>query len=298
MDKLKIKLGAAPIAWTNDDLPDLGSENTFAQCVSEMALAGYVGTEIGTKYPKETHRLKKALELRGLVVCNAWFSGSFTSKPYDDVIEEFKNHCEFMSEMGAKVIGAAEVGNSVQGLQLPVIDAKPFFTEEQWKLVGRGFKEMAKIAEEKGIVLAYHHHMGTGVQTPSEIDRFMEETDGMVKLLFDTGHLVYSEGSQKAMLAVLRKYEGRIAHVHLKDIRPEMVKKVIDEKLSFLDGVRLGTFTVPGDGFIEFKPVFDELERQNYEGWMVVEAEQDPAIADPYEYALKARHYIHELTGL
>jgi inosose dehydratase len=203
-----------------------------------------------------------------------------------------------MFEMGAKVIGAAEVGNSVQGLQLPVIDAKPVFTEEQWKLVGRGFQEMAKIAEEKGIVLAYHHHMGTGVQTPAEIDRFMEETNGKVKLLFDTGHLVYSEGSEKAMLEVLKNYEGRIAHVHLKDIRPENVKKVIAEKLSFLDGVRLGTFTVPGDGFIDFSPVFDELERQNYEGWMVVEAEQDPAIADPYEYALKARQYIHKLTGL
>jgi len=298
MDKLKIRLGAAPIAWTNDDLPDLGSENTFEQCVSEMALAGYVGTEIGTKYPKDTQRLRKALELRGLVVCNAWFSGGFTSKPYDEVIEEFRNHCDFMAEMGAKVIGAAEIGNSVQGLQLPVIDAKPNFTEEQWKLVGRGFQEMAGIAKEKGIVLAYHHHMGTGVQTPAEIDRFMEETEGTVKLLFDTGHLVYSEGSEEAMLEVLKKYAGRIAHVHLKDIRPEMVKKVIDGKLSFLDGVRLGTFTVPGDGIIDFKPVFEELERQNYEGWMVVEAEQDPAVADPYEYALKARKYIHELTGL
>ncbi len=298
MDKTKIKLGAAPIAWTNDDLPDLGKENTFEQCVSEMALAGYVGTEIGTKYPKDTKILKKALELRGLVVCNAWFSGCFTSKPYDEVIAEFIAHCDFMAAMGAKVIGAAEVGNSVQGLQLPVIDAKPVFTEEQWEIIGRGFKKMAEIAEEKGIVLGYHHHMGTGVQTPLEIARFMKETDGRVKLLFDTGHLVYSEGSEAAMLAVLKDYASKIALVHLKDVRGEMISRVRAEKLSFLDGVRIGTFTVPGDGDIDFKPVFDELDRQGYEGWMVVEAEQDPAIANPYEYALKARHYIKNLAGL
>lgn len=298
MDKSKIKLGAAPIAWTNDDLPDLGKENTFEQCVSEMALAGYVGTEIGTKYPKDEKKLKKALELRGLVVCNAWFSGCFTSKPYEDVISEFKAHCDFMSAMGAKVIGAAEVGNSVQGVQLPVIDAKPVFTEEQWQIIGRGFKEMAEIAEEKGIVLGYHHHMGTGVQTPEEIDRFMKETEGRVKLLFDTGHLVYSEGSEAAMLGVLKDYANKIALVHLKDVRGQMISKVRSEKLSFLDGVRIGTFTVPGDGDIDFKPVFDELDRQGYEGWMVVEAEQDPAIANPYEYALKARQYIKNLTGL
>lgn len=298
MNKSKIKLGAAPIAWTNDDLPDLGAENTFEQCVSEMALAGYVGTEIGTKYPKDTKTLRKALELRGLVVCNAWFSACFTTKAYGEVIEEFIKHCDFMAEMGATVIGAAEVGNSVQGVDLPLIDAKPVFTEEQWKLVGRGFIEMAGIAKEKGIVLSYHHHMGTGVQTPGEIDRFMEETKGSVKLLFDTGHLVYSEGSQEAMLGVLKQYAGRIAHVHLKDIRPDAIKRVREEKLSFLDGVRHGTFTVPGDSVIDFKAVFDELDRQDYEGWMVVEAEQDPVVANPYEYALKARAYIHKLTDL
>ena len=298
MDKSKIKIGAAPIAWTNDDLPDLGSRNTFEQCISEMALAGYVGTEIGTKYPKDPTKLRKALELRGLVVCNAWFSGCFTSKPYNEVIDDFIRHLDFMVQMGAKVIGAAEVGNSVQGLQLPVVDAKPVFTEAEWKIIGRGFSEMAALAEEKGIVLGYHHHMGTGVQTPSEIDRFMEETGGSVKLLFDTGHLVYSEGSSEAMLSVLKKYANKIALVHLKDIRPDMVKKVITEKLSFLDGVRLGTFTVPGDGSIDFKPVFDELDAQGFSGWMVVEAEQDPEVADPYEYALKARKYINELTGI
>ncbi len=298
MDKSKIKLGAAPIAWTNDDLPDLGSRNTFEQCISEMALAGYVGTEIGTKYPKDPAKLRKALELRGLVVCNAWFSGCFTSKPYSEVIDDFIRHLDFMVQMGAKVIGAAEVGNSVQGLQLPVIDAKPVFTEAEWKTIGRGFSEMAALAKEKGIVLGYHHHMGTGVQTPAEIDRFMEETGGSVKLLFDTGHLVYSEGSSEAMLSVLKKYANKIALVHLKDIRPDKIKKVIAEKLSFLDGVRLGTFTVPGDGSIDFKPVFDELDAQGFSGWMVVEAEQDPEVADPYEYALKARKYISDLTGI
>lgn len=298
LDKNKVKLGIAPIAWTNDDLPDLGAENTFEQCVSEMALAGFTGSEVGNKYPKDTKVLKKALDLRGIQICNAWFSAMFTSKFIDEVLKDFIAHRDFLFEMGAKVIGAAEVGNSIQGLDVPVFDKKPVYTEEQWQVVTKGFNEMAKLAEEKGMKLACHHHMGTGIQTEEEVNRFMDMTNDNVYLLFDSGHFLYSEGNQEAGINTLKKYINRTAHVHLKDVRTEIVEKVRKEKLSFLDGVRLGAFTVPGDGAINFEPIFKILEESNYEGWIVVEAEQDPAKANPLEYALKARQYIREKTGL
>lgn len=298
MDKNKVKLGIAPIGWTNDDMPDLGSENTFEQCVSEMALAGFTGSEVGNKYPRDVEVLKKALALRNMEICNAWFSACFTTKTKEEVAAEFIEHRDFLHAMGAKIIGAAEVGNSIQGLDEPIFAAKPVYTEEQWEAVTSGYSMLAELAKEKGMKLTCHHHMGTGIQTPEEIDRFMSMVSDDVYLLFDTGHIYYSEGTQEAVMAVLNKYIDRIAHVHLKDVRPEVVAKAKAENWSFLQGVRAGTFTIPGDGAIDFDPVFKALEESGYEGYMVVEAEQDPAKANPLEYAIRARKFIAEKTGL
>jgi inosose dehydratase len=298
MDKNKVKLGIAPIGWTNDDMPDLGSENTFEQCVSEMALAGFTGSEVGNKYPRDVEVLKKALALRNMEICNAWFSACFTTKTKEEVAAEFIEHRDFLHAMGAKIIGAAEVGNSIQGLDEPIFAAKPVYTEEQWEAVTSGYSMLAELAKEKGMKLTCHHHMGTGIQTPEEIDRFMSMVSDDVYLLFDTGHIYYSEGTQEAVMAVLNKYIDRIAHVHLKDVRPEVVAKAKAENWSFLQGVRAGTFTIPGDGAIDFDPVFKALEDAGYEGYMVVEAEQDPAKANPLEYAIRARKFIAEKTGL
>ncbi len=298
LDKNKVMLGIAPIAWTNDDLPELGAENTFEQCISEMALSGYKGSEIGNKYPKDPAVLKQKLDVRGLQICNAWFSTFFTSKPAEETYEAFIEFRDFMHVLGAKVIGCSEQGNSIQGTDKPVFDEKPVYTEEEWVKVTEGMNRLGELADEVGIKCSFHHHMGTGVQTPEEIDRFMEMTSDKVYLLFDSGHLVYSEGTQQAAYDVLKKHVGRVAHVHLKDVRMDMVDKIKAEKKSFLEGVKAGTFTVPGDGDIDFEPIFEILSDAGYEGWMVVEAEQDPAVANPFEYALKARDYIKEKTGL
>ena len=298
MDKNKVKLGIAPIGWTNDDMPDLGSENTFEQCVSEMALAGFTGSEVGNKYPRDVEVLKKALALRNMEICNAWFSACFTTKTKEEVAAEFIEHRDFLHAMGAKIIGAAEVGNSIQGLDEPIFAAKPVYTEEQWEAVTSGYSMLAELAKEKGMKLTCHHHMGTGIQTPEEIDRFMSMVSDDVYLLFDTGHIYYSEGTQEAVMAVLNKYIDRIAHVHLKDVRSEVVAKAKAENWSFLQGVRAGTFTIPGDGAIDFVPVFKALDNAGYVGYMVVEAEQDPAKANPLEYAIRARKFIAEKTGL
>lgn len=293
-----VKLGIAPIGWTNDDLPDLGKENTFEQCISEMALAGYQGCEVGNKYPRDVKILKHKLDVRGIQICNAWFSTFFVDGKRQETIDAFIQHRDFLHAMGAKVIGCSEQSRSIQGLDKAILKEKTIFNDNEWQLLAEGYNELARLAAEKGMKVCLHHHMGTGIQTPAEIDRYMAEVNDDVYLLFDSGHLYYSEGSQQAMLDVLEKYIDRIIHVHLKDVRDEIVAKVRAENLSFLEGVKLGTFTVPGDGVIDFKPIFTLLEKHNYQGWLVVEAEQDPAIANPFEYAVKGRQYIKQIAGV
>lgn len=298
MNKENVKLAIAPIGWTNDDMPDLGNENTFQQCVSEMALAGFTGSEVGSKYPRDPAVLKRMLDVRGIQICNAWFSTFFADGLKEKTIDEFINHMNFLHEMGARVIGCSEQSKSIQCTTKAVLEEKPHFTEEEWQRVADGYNTLAKLAAEKGMQVCLHHHMGTAIQTPAEIDRFMALVNDDVYLLFDTGHLYYSEGSQQVMMQVFEKHFARINHVHLKDVRDEVVADVRRNRRSFLDGVRMGTFTIPGDGVIDFAPVFKLLDERGYKGWIVVEAEQDPAIANPFEYAKRAREFIREHTGL
>ena len=296
LDKKKVKLGIAPIGWINDDMPDLGKENTFQQCVSEMALAGFTGSEVGGKYPTDVETLKKALDLRGIQICNCWFSSFLISRPYEETEKEFIKQTDFLKAMGAKVIGVSEQSYSIQGKDQPIFEGKYVMNDEEWKLLTDGLNKLGQIAKDKGMMLTFHHHMGTVVQDPDEVERMMANTDPeYVSLLFDTGHFTYCGADP---LEMVKKYVNRIKHVHLKDIRPEVVKEVKDNDLSFLEGVRRGAFTVPGDGCIDFDPIFKVLEENGYEGYMLVEAEQDPAKANPLEYAIKARKFIREKTGL
>ena len=293
-----VKLGIAPIAWTNDDLPELGGENTFQQCVSEMALAGFTGSEVGNKYPKDPAVLKPALELRGIEICNAWFSTFLISKPYEETKAEFEKHVAFLAAMGAKVVGVSEQSYSTQGIQSqPVFEGKYEMNDSEWALLCEGLNRLGKLSLEKyGVALTFHHHMGTVVQTAAETDRLMDGTDpALVSLLFDSGHFAYCGENPVEMV---KKHAKRIKHVHLKDIRPDVVARVRDERLSFLEGVRQGAFTIPGDGCVDFDPIFQVLAESGYEGYMVVEAEQDPAKANPLEYAIRARKFIREHTGL
>lgn len=297
MRKEDVKLGIAPIAWTNDDMPDLGAENTFEQCVSEMALAGFMGCEVGNKYPKDPAVLKAALDLRGLTIANQWFSSFVLSKPMEEVEKDFIAQCKFLKAVGADTIGASEQSYSIQGqMHTPVFECKYMMVQKEWERFAKGMNRLGEIADSMGMKLVYHHHMGTVVQTAAEIDKMMDMTDpDKFSLLFDSGHLAYCG---EDYVEVLKKHVKRVKHVHLKDIRPDVVKKVKDEKLSFLQGVRAGAFTVPGDGCIDFAPIFDILDAAGYKGWMIVEAEQDPAKANPLEYALKAREYIRKTAKI
>ena len=296
LDKNKVSVGIHPLAWTNDDLPEMGKDNTFEQCISEIALSGYAGSEIGCKYPTDANGLKKALDLRGIRICNSWFSSHLISKPYAETEVAFKKHIDFLAALGARVIGLSEQSYSTQGRAIPIFEQRHVMNDGEWRDLCDGLNKLGRIAKEKGIKLTFHHHMGTVVQSAEEIDRLMEGTKSdLVYLLFDSGHLAYCD---EDYLAVLHRYAGRIAHVHLKDTHTEIVRRVRQESLSFLDGIRAGAFAIPGDGHVDFPSIFSALEKSAYEGWIVVEAEQDPAVANPLEYALKARKYIRETAGI
>ncbi len=296
MDSSKVKLAMAPIGWTNDDMPDLGGENTFEQCISEMALAGYRGSEVGNKYPKGPAVLKEYLDIRGLTICNQWFSSFLVSQTLQTVEKAFRKQLSFLKNVGADVIGPSEQTRSCQGQKVSVFSNKAVFSREEFKKLTSGMDHLGKIASDEGLKLAFHHHMGTGVQTVEETERFLNDTNpDYVYLLFDSGHFAFSEEDP---VAALKKFISRIGHVHLKDLRNSVYEEIKKKDMSFLDAVRAGVFTIPGDGDIDFPSIFKILDDAGYKGWMVVEAEQDPAKANPFKYALMAREYIRNKTGV
>lgn len=289
-----IRFGCAPIAWTNDDLPELGKENTFEQCISEMALAGYEGTEIGNKYPKEASKLLEYLKPRNLSVASAWLSLFLTTEPYEETEIAFIKHRDFLYDLGAKVIVVCEQGKSIQKREdMSVFTEKPIFTDEEWSLLIQGLEKLGKLAREKDMRIVYHHHMGTGIQTTAEVQRLMDNTNpDTVSLLFDTGHLALSG---EAPLDIFEQYKSRIHHIHFKDIRPDVQQIAQSKDSSFLDSIKQGIFTVPGDGYIDFQAILKAIEAANYKGWIVVEAEQDPAKANPFLYAKNAKDYLNKI---
>ena len=297
-DQKNVFLGIAPIGWCNDDMPELGAENTFQQIVSEMALAGFTGCEIGNKFPSDPQALKKALDLRGMRVASRWFSSFLLTQPYAQVEAEFYAQLDFLAAVGANRINVSEQSYSIQGqMDVPVLrDRKYVMNEGEWTRLCEGLDRLGALAVSRGFRLCYHHHMGTVVQTAAETEYLMEHTTpGRVWLCYDTGHFTFAGEDP---MAVLKKYADRVGHVHLKDMRLPVVKQARDEGWSFLQAVRNGAFTVPGDGGVQFDEVFRVLAASGYQGWLLVEAEQDPAKADPLEYAMKARTFIHGKTGL
>ena len=291
-----VKMAIAPIAWTNDDLPELGGHISFEQCIKEMAEAGFAGSEIGNKYPRDPEVLIPALEKRGLQISSAWFSTFFSENGRsEETVDNYVEHILFLKAMGARVVNVCECGDCVQMGPRHVFD-RPEYSDKQWEQVAEGLNIIGEIARDNKMINAYHYHMGTMVQNLEETDRIMELTDpALVHLLVDTGHAHYAGDDP---LSIVQKYGPRIRNVHLKDIRQEILDIVHSGKMNFLDSVKAGVFTVPGDGCIDFLPIFKALAEGGYQGWFVVEAEQDPDKAKPLEYAIKARNFIRENTGI
>ncbi|PFP24711.1 myo-inosose-2 dehydratase [Bacillus sp. AFS073361] len=291
MENKKITWGIAPIGWRNDDIPEIGAENTLSHLLSDIVVAGFEGTEVGGFFPKPKV-LNKELQLRNLKIAGQWFSSFIIRDGVEAASQAFHKHCEYLKAVNAAVAVVSEQTYSIQGTEKNVFKEKPCFTDKEWDQLCKGLNELGKIAEGYGLKLVFHHHMGTGVQTLAEIDRLMENTDpNHVHLLYDTGHIFVSDADY---MTLLTSHINRIQHVHFKDVRPAVKEQCEKEGKSFLQSFLAGMFTVPGDGCIDFTEVYNQLLETNYSGWIVIEAEQDPSVAHPLEYALKARHYINE----
>ena len=288
---MSVKLGVAPIAWSNDDMPELGGETTLEQCLEEASQAGYIGVESGGKFPKDSLVLIPKLEKYNLSLCSGWYGANLRKNSVKEEKQYLQQQLKLFQDCKSPCIVFAEVSGSIQGDPNRKLSTRPQMNKEEWKNFCEKISEIGKYLEDQGMPLAYHHHMGTVIETQEDTERLMEDTHDSVKLTLDTGHMLFAKGNSKK---IFENYNSRIKHVHCKDIRKNVLEKSLKEDLSFREAFLEGAFTVPGDGCIDYKPLFDILKKNKYSGWLVVEAEQDPQKANPLEYAIKGYKYLTE----
>lgn len=284
-----VRLGVAPIAWSNSDLPELGGETTLETCLAESRAAGYSGTETGVKFPMDAATLGPILRRHHLALVSGWFSGRLLEVSVAEEKQRIETQLATFAELGAPVLVYAETTGSVQAMRDTPVSRRRRLSPDEFRRLGEKMTELARHMQARGVRLAYHHHMATVVETDDEIDALMAATGEEVGLLVDSGHACYAGGD---WLAITERHAKRVVHVHCKDIRPEVLAEARRQDMSFLNAILAGVFTVPGDGFIDYDAFARVLARIGYSGWVVVEAEQDPARAPPYEYALKGRQHL------
>lgn len=291
---MSVRIGINPLTWTNDDLPALGGDTPLEQCLSEGKQAGFAGFELGHKFPRDPALLRPILESHGLALVSGWYSSRLLERSAEEEIEALQEHLHLLKAMGCQVMVFCEVSGCVHGEIATPVSQRPVLAEEAWPLFCQRLDQVGRYLQEQGVHLAYHHHMGTVIERAVEVDRLMESTSAAVGLLLDSGHLTFAGDDP---LQVMRRWGKRVRHVHCKDVRAEVLARVKAQDSSFLNAVLAGVFTVPGDGSIDYRPLLAELKPLNYQGWLVVEAEQDPAKAHPLTYARKGYRYLDELVS-
>jgi len=277
---MTIRIGANPIGWSNDDMQELGGWISLEECLTDAKAAGFEGMELGNKFPRDAAKLRPILDAYGLDLIGGWHSIFLLERDAETEFAEAAAHRRLLKDMGTDVFIVAECTRTVHGDKSKPLSARPIMKDDEWRTFCHRLVRLAQLLRDDGFRLVYHHHMGTIVQTPEEIDRLMHETIDPVHLLLDTGHATWA-GADPVKLA--RDYRRRISHVHCKDVRPAVRREAEAEDWSFLDAVIAGVYTVPGDGMVDYVSVFRELP--GYSGWVVVEAEQDPRKAPPAKYA-------------
>ncbi len=294
MNAFNVRIGINPISWSNDDLPELGGEIPLETALSEGAEIGYAGFELGNKFPSDAEALKAKLAEYGLACVSGWYSGRLADGTLEVEIAAVQAHMKKLIHNASQVMVYGEVAHSIQGERSQALARRPRFTSaSQWDAYGRRLTEFAAYLKSQGITLAYHHHMGAYCETAEDVATLMAVTGPEVGLLFDTGHMCFAGADP---LAELEKHIGRVVHVHCKDVRAAVMKMARNRGWSFLDSVLNGVFTVPGDGMIDFRAILHRLAAHGYAGWLVVEAEQDPAVAPSYTYAKMGFEHLHGIV--
>lgn len=278
-----IRYGTNPIAWSNDDDQTLGAHIPLGQCLDETARIGFDGIEKGHKFPTTVEGLKRELTGRGLDFVSGWHSTNLLVNDVEAEKAAMQPFLDVLRGMGSGVVIVCETSNAIHGDDSRPVNHKPVLGAPHWERFGAGIEALAEHARGQGVQLVYHHHMGTIVESPEEIDLLMASTGPATRLLFDTGHCFFGGGDPAE---VIGRHAARVGHIHAKNVRPEVMRQVRDEGLSFLEGVRRGVFTVPGDteGGVDFPSVLRIAAEAGYEGWIVIEAEQDPSVREPMHY--------------
>ncbi|UCZ85020.1 myo-inosose-2 dehydratase [Pseudomonas sp. L5B5] len=289
-----IRIGINPISWSNDDLPALGGETPLDTALAEGQAIGYEGFELNGKFPKDAQGVADVLRPYGLALVSGWYSGHLARRSVAEEIEAIGSHVQLLAQNGATVLVYGEVADSIQGQPVALVERPRFQAEQAWQEYADKLTELARFTLSQGVRLAYHHHMGAYVESPQDIDQLMRRSGPEVGLLFDAGHCYMGGGEP---LEVLRRHVGRVCHVHFKDVRKPVVQLARNQLWSFPDCIVNGTFTVPGDGDIDFAALLQVLLDAGYQGWLVVEAEQDPAVAPSEVYARKGYDTLRALLA-
>jgi inosose dehydratase len=279
---MSVRLAINPITWSNDDHPSLGGDIPLETCLRETREAGFAGTEFGFKFPRSTPELSAVLRKHDLELVSAWYDGRILDKEIEAEYDAILPHLTMLKDQGCKLVVYADTSRGRHGGIFQPASQRPKLADDEWTAYSRKITALAEKFADFGVRMAFHHHMGTFVETDAEVDRLMAGTGEAVGLLFDTGHCVYAHGNPQALL---ERHIGRINHVHCKDIRRPVLEQAWAGDWSFMDAVLAGIFTVPGDGSVDYPPLLRRLQAAGYEGWLVVEAEQDPAKANPLTYA-------------
>ena len=289
---MSINLAIAPIAWTNDDLPELGGDISLETCLLQAQKAGFKAIEKGGKFPKTYREQKEILDRYELRMIGGWHSGNLINGSVEEEKSRVKDQLELYQKWNCPVMVYGETGDSIQTKRDVPLDQKMIKTEDELKYYGEKLTEFSSFLKKEGCPLSFHHHMGTVIETSKEVDFLMSHTGDEVGLLWDTGHYFFAGGNP---LDLGKKWPNRINYIHFKDVRENIFNSINKQKDSFLDSVLNGIFTVPGDGIIDFNPIVFQLKEMNYDGWICIEAEQDPYKADPFEYSKKGREYIEKI---
>ena len=292
---MKAKLGIAPIAWWNDDLAELSDDVSLEECLAQASLAGFTGMETGRRFPMNMKELGPILARHGMSVCGGWFSGLLLDGDIEREKDRVRAQMDFFIAAGAPCIAYGETARSVQGVRSAPLATKPKLSEDEIKAYGRKMTAFAEWCAGEGMPLSYHHHMAAVIETEPELDLLMAHSGAALPLLFDAGHLAFAGGD---VLRVIDKHHTRISHVHTKDIRAGVIAKLDRSRESFLDAVVKGACTVPGDGSLDFAAIVRRLAAHGYEGWFVVEAEQDPKISPPLAMAKKGHAELVRVMAL
>jgi len=290
---MKIRWGVSPIAWCNDDLPELGGDTPLERILEDARDIGFEGIELGNKFPREPVALKRLLDAYELSLVGGWYSSALLQQGADKEIDAMQPHLSLLKAMGCTVFIIAETSNAVHGDRSSRLANHPSLQPAEWQRFGERMNAIARHVNSNGMRLAYHHHLGTVVESDQELDQFFEVTSESVGIVLDTGHASYGRIDP---VAVVARHPKRIAHVHCKDVRATRHRDLHASGASFLDGVIKGMFTVPGDGDLDYEPLLRALSEIEYSGWIVVEAEQDPAVADPRVYGQRGLDTLKNLT--